>query len=174
MLDDFNILATTSRGNEGDACSELRYLLEEMGDSAANVDKTGVSGLVAVKTTLDPLWVIERLREILHERPYEFRYTLRIIPIEKVVCTDLGEIQRAATELSCKISESETFRVTVEKRFTQMSSREVIEATAVNVKRNVNLDNPDKILLVEIIGGLTGISVIKPSYILSIIKEKML
>ncbi|MCK4668737.1 RNA methyltransferase, partial [Candidatus Bathyarchaeota archaeon] len=68
----------------------------------------------------------------------------------------------------------ETFRVTVEKRFTQMSSREVIEATAVNVKRNVNLDNPDKILLVEIIGGLTGVSVIKPSYILSIIKEKML
>jgi tRNA acetyltransferase TAN1 len=100
MLRNFNLLATTSRGTEDYACSELSYLLGEICDSAPNVGKTGVSGLIAAKTAFDPFDVIEKLREILHERPYEFRYTLRIIPIEKVVRTDLGEIQIAAKALS--------------------------------------------------------------------------
>ena len=34
LLKDFNLLATTSRGNEKQMCSELLYLLKEIGDSA--------------------------------------------------------------------------------------------------------------------------------------------
>jgi len=73
-----------------------------------------------------------------------------------------------------KIGQSETFRVTVEKRFTGIPSRDIIEAAAENIKRKVDLTKPSKILLIEVIGGLTGISVIKPSDILSVVKEKML
>lgn len=174
MLRNFNLLATTSRGNEDDACSELWYLLGQIGDSASTVDKTGVTGLIVAKTAFNPFEVIEKFRKILHERPYEFRYTLRIIPIEKVVRTDLGEIQRAATELNSKIGENETFRVTVEKRFTETPTRDLIEAAAANIERKVDLDKPDKILLIEVIGGLTGISVIKSDDILYVMKEKVL
>lgn len=174
MIKDFNLLATTSRGNEDEACSELWYLLGEVGDSTPTVEKTGVAGLIAAKSAFNPFEVIEKLREILHERPYEFRYILRIIPIERVVRTDLGEIQRVATELSSKIKKNETFRVTVEKRFTEFSTRDIIEAAAANIERDVNLNKPDKILLIEVIGGLAGISVIKPHDILAVVKEKML
>ncbi|MBE0519684.1 THUMP domain-containing protein [Candidatus Bathyarchaeota archaeon] len=174
MLRDFNLLATTSRGNERDACSELSYLLGEIDDSAPNVEKTGISGLIAAKTASNPFEVVEKFRKILHERPYEFRYTLRIIPIEKVVRTDLEKIQHVATELSSKIEENETFRVTVEKRFTAMPSRNIIEEVAANIERKVDLSKPDKILLIEVVGGLTGISVIKPDDILSVMKEKVL
>jgi len=174
MIRDFNLLVTTSRGNEDECCSELWYLLGEIGDSAPIIDKTGVAGLVAVKTVLNPFEAVEKLRQILRERPYEFRYTLRVIPIEKVVRTDLGEIQRTATELSSKISENETFRVTVEKRFTETSTRDIIEAAAANIERKVDLNKPDKILLIEVVGGLTGISVIKSDDILAVIKEKVL
>ena len=174
MLRDFNLLATTSRGNEAYACSELWYLLGEIGDSAPTVDKTGVAGLIAAKTAFNPFDVIEKLRKILLERPYEFRYTLRIIPVEKVVRTDLGEIQQAAMELSSKIGEDETFRVTVEKRFTETPTQDIIEATAANIERKVDLNNPDKILLIEVVGGLTGLSVMKPNEILAVMKEKML
>jgi tRNA acetyltransferase TAN1 len=174
MPRDFNLLATTSRGNEAYACSELWYLLGEIGDSAPTVDKTGVSGLIAAKTAFNPFDVIEKLRKILLERPYEFRYTLRIIPVEKVVRTDLGEIQRTAMELSSKIGEDETFRVIVEKRFTETPTQDIIEAAAANIEREVNLNNPDKILLIEVIGRLTGVSVIKPGEILVVMKEKVL
>jgi len=174
MLRDFNLLATTSRGNESNVCSELRYLLGEVGDSASTVEKTGVAGLIAAKTAFDPFEVIEKFRKILCERPYEFRYTLRLIPIETVVRTDLVKIQRIATELGSKIGEKETFRVTVEKRFTKTPTRDIIEAAAANIERKVDLNKPDKILLIEVIGGLTGISVIKPDDILSVMKEKVL
>jgi tRNA acetyltransferase TAN1 len=174
MLRDFNLLATTSRGNERDACSELSYVLGEIGDPAPNVEKTGISGLIVAKTAINPFEVVEKFRKILHERPYEFRYTLRIIPIKKVVPTDLEKIQRVATELSSKIEENETFRITLEKRFTAMPSRNIIEEVAANIERKVDLSKPDKILLIEIVGGLTGISVIKPDDILSVMKEKVL
>ena len=175
MISDFNLLATTSRGNERQMCNEMLYLLkEEIGDPAPAAAKTGVRGLIAAKTTLDPCTVIAKLRAILQERPYEFRYALRIIPIEKVVRTDLDEIKRVATEFAAKIGENETFRVSVEKRFTTIHSRDFIEAAATSIQRKTNLDNPDKVLLIEVIGGLTGMSLIKPSDILAVLKEKML
>ena len=174
MIRDFNLLATTSRGNENDACSELWYLIGQIGDSAPTVGKTGVSGLIAARTALNPFEVVGKFREILRERPYEFRYTLRIIPIEKVIRTDLVQIQRIATELSSKIDENETFRVTVEKRFTETSTKDIVETAAANIERKVDLNKPDKILLIEVVGGLTGVSVIKPEDVLSVLKEKVL
>src|SRR3972149_4045912 len=175
LLKDFNLLATTSRGNEKHMCIELSYLLrEELGDATAVVGKTGIRGLVAAKTSLDPCEVIEKFRLILQERPYEFRYALRIIPIERVVPNDLNEIKRVATELAANIGENETFRVTVEKRFTTLHSQDFIEAVATDIKRKADLENPDKILLIEVLGGLTGISLIKPSHVLAVVKEKLL
>lgn len=174
MLRDFNILVTTSRGNEVDACSELRYLLGEIGDSKPTVDRTGVSGLVVGKTVINPFEVVAKLREILHDRPYEFRYALRIIPVEKVLRTDLGQIGQVASDLSSKIGANETFRVTVEKRFKKIPSQEIIEVAAAGINRKVDLTKPDKILLIEIIGGLTGVSVIEADDIISVTREKML
>ena len=180
VLKDFNILATTSRGNERKMCSELTYLLkDELGDIAPVVGKTGLSGLVTAKTCFNPCDVIEKFRAILHEHPYKFRYALRIIPIEKVVPTNLDEIKRATSELAANIKENETFRVTVEKRFTNLHSRDLIEAAVTGMEltgseRKVDLKNPDKIMLIEIVGGLTGMALIKPNDVLAVLKEKML
>jgi len=172
MLRDFNLLVTTARGNEEDVCSEIWFLLGEIGDSAATVDKTGVTGLIAAKTAFNPFNVIEKFREILRQRPWEFRYTLRVIPIEEVVRTELEDIEKAVTELSSKIGENESFRVTVEKRFTQISTKDVIETAAANIERRVDLENPDKIVLIEIVGKFTGVSVVKPNELFSVMKEK--
>ncbi len=155
-------------------CAELLYLLKAIGDPLPEVTNTGIRGLIAAKTFLSPFDAIEKLRRILVERPYEFRYALRILPIEKVVPTDLDLVKRAVAELSTKIAEHETFRVTVEKRFTAIHSRDFIEAAATGIQRKADLDNPDKILLIEVVGGLTGLSLVKPTDILSVVKEKML
>ena len=104
-LKEFNLLATTARGSEEDACSEIWYLIGDMGDREVKVDKTGITGLIAVKTVLDPFDVIDKLRGVLKEKPYEFRYILRVIPIEKVVRTDLIEIKQAVIDLANKIGD---------------------------------------------------------------------
>ena len=174
MPKDFNLLATTSRGLERAACSELRYLLEQAGDTTADVRKSGVRGLIVAKTALDPFEVVRILREILVDRPYEFRYTFRIIPVEATVTTDLIAIADKAKELSSKIGENETFRVTVEKRFTSLHADEIVEAVAAKIKRKVNLAQPDKIILVEVVGASTGVSTMRPEDVISVLKEKML
>lgn len=175
MLQDFNLIATTNRGNEKQMIYEILYLLkEELGDQAAEAGKTGIRGLITAKTTLNPCEVINKLRAVLRQSPYQFRYALRIIPVEKVVHTDLDEIRRTTSELAAGIGENETFRVSVEKRFTQLHARDLIEAVANDIQRKVDLENPDKILLVEVLGALTGLSLIEPTDILAVPKEKML
>ena len=175
MINGFNLLATTSRGNERPMCNELLYLLkEELGDAQAETSKTKIRGLIVAKTTLNPCAAIQKLRAILKERPYEFRYALRILPVERVVPTDLAEIKRVTAELAVGIGENETFRVTVEKRFTTIHSKDLIEAAASDIKRKADLENPDRILLIEVLGALTGVSLLKPSDILAVVKEKML
>lgn len=152
---------------------ELGFLLKAAGDPEPSADKTGIRGLVVAKTNLDPVEAIEKFRAMLQEKPYEFRYALRIIPIQKVIHTNLEEIKNAAAELTSKMGESETFRVTVEKRFTNLHSRDLIEAVAADVKNEVDLDDPNWVLLVEVLGGYTGLSLLKPSEVLSVQKEKM-
>ena len=99
-------------------------------------------------------------------------YALRIVPIERVVPTDLQEIKHVTRELVARIAEDESFRVTVEKRFTALHSKEIIEAAASDIKRKANMNNPDRILQIEVLGALTGISLLEPSDILSVMKRK--
>jgi len=154
---------------------EIVYLLKEaLGDQTAEASKSGVRGLIVARTELNPCEVIEKFKAILHSRPYEFRYALRIIPVEKVVETSLENIGVAAAELAMEIGDNESFRVTVEKRFTTLHAQEIIEAAATRIQNRVDLDNPDKVLLVEVVGKFTGLSLVKPELILSVPKEKML
>jgi tRNA acetyltransferase TAN1 len=174
LLSDFNLLASTMRGNERQMCYELAFLLKAAGDPDPKVDKAGIRGLVVAKTSLNPVEAVEKFRTLLAEKPYEFRYSLRIIPVEKVVHTELEEIKKAALELAMKMAETETFRVTVEKRFTGIHSHDIIEAVASNVKNKVNLESPDRVLLIEVLGAYSGVSLLKPSDLLSVQKAKML
>lgn len=71
-----------------------------------------------------------------------------------------------------EIPEDESYRVTVEKRRSNLKTEDIIEAIAPHIKRKVNLSNPDKIALVEVIGEITGLSLITADEILSVEREK--
>lgn len=175
MIDDFNLLITTLRTHERQLCSEMKYLLmEELSASKPTIKKSGIIGLVVAKVNIDPLEVIKKLKTLIHEFPYKVRYAQRIIPIQKVVPSDLNMIKQAAVELAKSIPPDNSFRVTLEKRSTLLHSKELIEAAASEINNKVNLNKPDNILLIEVLGNLTGISFIKPNDILVVIKEKML
>ncbi len=172
MLQQFNFLIATSRGNERNSCSELWYLLGELGDRRAKIDTTDIVGLVVAQTQLDPICTLEEFRRKLIESPWKFRYVLKVTPIQRVISSELQEIVKSVCEISDGIKPDESFRITVEKRHTTLSSGEIIKTVAELIPRSVNLDTPDKIVLIEIVGDRTGISLIHPSGILSIEREK--
>ena len=171
-MKDFNLLVSSARGTEAEANHEMRYLLRELGDPAPTTDFAPVSGLTVAKTILDPVKVISGLRPILKFRPWQFRYILKVKPVERVVPCDITAIGAAVVDRAKKVKEDETFRVSVEKRRNHVSSKEIIDAVASKVPRKVELRNPDKIVLVEVIGNIAGVSIISPKSILGIEKEK--
>jgi len=172
MLDRFNLLISTSRGNEKNACREIWYLLNELGDKDPEVDVTPAIGLIVASTSLDSLEATSKLRGIVQEKPWEFRYILKITPIERVVPADLLEISRVSQELADRIRIGETYRVTVRKRHSQLRTKDIVDASASKIDRRVDLDHPDKILLVEVISEVAGLSVVSPDGVLAVGKEK--
>jgi len=168
----FNLLVTTYRHMETEAGAEINVLLGEMGDKASEISYTDVSGLLTCKTNLDPLQVIQKIKKIVHDEPWKVRYVLRLVPIDIVVNTDLVDIKNAAQGLAARIKENETFRVTVEKRWSSIRSMEVVEAVAGVIDRKVSLEEHDWVVLIEVVGKETGISVIKPEDTFSAVKVK--
>ena len=172
LVEEFNLIISTRRGEESETSSEAWYLLREIGDPSPEIRRTDVAGLLVAKTSLNPFEAVAKLRELLRERPWDFRHMMRVIPVEVVVRASVDEIASAVSKLAHKIAPNESFRVTVEKRHTSLSSTEVIKAAADRVDRRVDLENPDKVVLIEIIGPVAGVSVISPSDILAVQREK--
>ena len=172
MLKDFNLIVSTSRGNERNTCSEMWYLLGEVGDRGSTVEPTPAIGLVVAKSKLEPIKAVHDLRALLKERPWEFKYTLRLVPAQLVSEANLDVIQSSALSLAKKIGDRETFRITVEKRHTGLSSKTIIDTIAKQVDRKVDLENPDRIIMIDVIAELAGIALIKPDDVLSVEKEK--
>jgi tRNA acetyltransferase TAN1 len=166
------MLVTTFRHMETEAREEISFLLEEFGDNAPEINNSGLSGLLTCKTSLDPVEVVQKIKKMVQDDPWKVRYVLRLIPIDIVVNTDVIDIKNAAKDLATRISGNETFRVTVEKRSSNLHSNEIIEAIATVIDRKVSLEKHDWVILVEVIGKETGVSVIKPENIFSAIKIK--
>ena len=111
------------------------------------------------------------LVRLLNDEPWIFKYVQRVIPIQKVVNTELDRIRECVRDIASKIQPSQTYRITVEKRHNTISSTDIIHSCASRVDRKVNLANPDWIILIEVIQTLTGLSIIKPYQLFSAVTE---
>ena len=167
----FNLIVSTSRFREEEAQDEILNLLDMFGDPDAESELTEIKGLLLAQTALGPFEVIEKLKELVVSEPWEVRYILRVLPVELVVPTDLDAIKQTTKELASKMGE-DSFRITVEKRHSTLESIDVIKAIASEIESKVDLENPGWIVLVEIIGGQTGLSVLRPDQMFSSVVEK--
>ena len=167
-----NLIITCARHLEGDAEEEIIDILDELGDSDVKISVSSMSGIITVQTKLDPIEVVRKMKETLLDEPWSIRYCLRVIPVQKVVETNIEEIEKTISSMSDQIEEKESYRILIEKRNSDISSKEIITKIANGIKNKVSLDFPDKVILIEILGIITGISILKKSDILSIEKTK--
>jgi tRNA acetyltransferase TAN1 len=168
----FNLIATSDQINLSRASTELWIQLRAIGDENPKVNRSHVRGIVKAKTNLNPVEAIHKLRSLLRADPSKFKSIYRVIPIEEIVKSDVSDIVDVVERLSTRIRKDESFRVTLEKRKTGLRSLEVIKPVADVIDSPVDLRNPDWVVLIEILGRETGVSVIRPVDILNIQKEK--
>jgi len=167
-----NLIVTCARHLEPETQEEINKILGILGDPEPIITVTSMSGILTVKTKLDPIIVIAKIQELILDEPWSIRYCLRIIPIHKVSETIIEEIEEKISEIRELISKGETYRISIEKRNSNISSQELITKIANKFENKVSLEKPDKIIQIEILGAKTGISILKKSDILSVEKTK--
>jgi len=168
----YNLLATTDQLGLSQASSELWMNLRAIGDERPRVDRSRIKGLILAYTSLDPREAVRLLRMHMGEEPGRYRAVYRVMPILAWVKTEVEEIVDAVKEQAERMEAGESFRVTLEKRRTRLRSLEVIEPVAEAIDNPVDLEKPDWVVLVEILGNETGVSVIRPVDNLNVQKER--
>ncbi len=168
----YNLLATTDQLGLSQASSELWMNLRAIGDERPKVDRSRIKGLILAYTSLDPREAVHLLRRRMEEEPGRYRAVYRVMPVLAWVKTEVEEIVAEVRGQAARIGVEESFRVTLEKRRTRLRSLEVIEPVAAAIDNPVDLENPDWVVLVEILGNETGVSVIRPVDTLNVQKER--
>ncbi|MBT3329819.1 MAG: RNA methyltransferase [Nitrosopumilus sp.] len=167
-----NLIITCARHLEEETGNEITDILDELGDSNVKISISNMSGILTAETTLDPIEVVRKMKEILLDEPWSIRYCLRVIPIQKFIETNVEEIEKTISSMLNQIQDTDTYRISIEKRNSNISSKEIITKIANKIKNKVSLDFPDKIILIEILGIMTGVSILEKSDILSLEKTK--
>jgi tRNA acetyltransferase TAN1 len=169
---EFNLVVSTYRFGEADASDEILFLLENFGDAAAVCEITEIKGILLVQTSIKPTEVVQRLKELASAEPWQLHHIMRVIPVSIVVPTEINEIIRAVDEIGREIGEEDTFRITVEKRHSSLTSKEIIDAIASRFHNKVDLENPDWTIMVQIIGSQAGLATLRSDEIFSSVVEK--
>ena len=125
-----------------------------------------------VDTTIEPSKIIDWIRNKVVEEPWLIRYCLRIIPIQSITETNIDKIKENVIKLKDSIQKNDSYRITIEKRNTSISTNEIITEIAKIFPNKVSLNKPDLIVLIEILGDKTGISILKDSELFSLDKSK--
>lgn len=167
-----NLIVTCSRHLEDEAAQEVSAILEDLGDDNVQTEKTDFSGVIMAHTNLDPFLAIQKIKQIVIDEPWSIRYCLRFTPIEKFTEVRIDKILNVIKELTLKIKPNETYRITIQKRGSDLSSKELIESIANGIDNKVSLDSFDWNIIVEIIGDTCGIVIARNDDVISTLKLK--
>jgi len=129
-------------------------------------------GILMVNTIIEPSKIIDYVKNKIIEEPWLIRYCLRIIPIQTITDTEIDKIKQNVIKLKDTIQKNDSYRITIEKRNTDISSTEIITEIAKIFPNKVSLNQPDWIILIEILGNETGISILKNGGMFSLDKAK--
>ena len=167
-MKNFNLLVSAPRFNETDAKAELWFVLLICGEKYPVISNIEYQGLITAFTNLPEIDIIKKIKEILEKDPYIFTYVLKIVPIQFICETDLDLIKRIVKEnYSTYIGKQDSFRITLKRRKNKLIERDkLIEAVANLLNNPVDLENPDKIIRIELLDTVCGISFLEQGDIL--------
>ena len=143
------------------------------GDEYPIISRLDFQGLLIALTNIENEVVIQKIKRISKENPNFFQFILKIIPIDYVCETQaqtISEIIQSSYQAYIQIEDS--FKIILNRRKSPYIDRELIIKKIASILNNkVDLEHPDKIIRVEVLGDITGISYLNPN---EIIKTKNL
>ncbi|MFX1571263.1 MAG: THUMP domain-containing protein [Promethearchaeota archaeon] len=162
-MKNFNLLISTSRYNETNAKSELWFILLICGDNYPIISRLTHSGLIAALTNFNAKNIIRKIKKIKENDPNFFQFILKVVPIDFVCESNTKFIVKLIQEnYKDFIKDEETYKIVLKRRKHEKIERNhLIEQIAGKLSNKVVLENPDKIIRIEILGNFSGISFIE-------------
>jgi tRNA(Ser,Leu) C12 N-acetylase TAN1 len=163
------LLVSHLRGRYGKARREILRTLRRLGDEHPAVERTDVQGIALVHTGLDARDVVHRCRELFLEG-VPFEHAIKWVPVDYWCEPDLEAMRSLFEErVRDQIALDETWGMQVEKhRWQRYRTRDIVVHLARAIDRKVNLDHPDKLVRVDVLGRQVTVSVLRPGDVFSI------
>ena len=169
-----NFIITCQRNLEYETIEEIARFLDKFGDSNAKISKTPFSGIIELNTLLDIFDVKKQFRVIIDEEPWSIRFCSRIIPIQQMCKSELKSIKECIQTMTSRIEKNQSYRISIEKRNSDLKSRDLISEIADLIPNKVSLENADWEIIIQVMGVTTGIGILPKNSIISVSKEKRL
>jgi len=168
----FNLLVSFNPNHASTAESELAHVLQKIGENP-KIAQTGVEGLFKTAVS-DARKVVSRLRNLCQADPNLFAATHHYTPIDVWCKSDVSSIQKQIKLAALGIEESDKWKLELNKRhWKKMEGGQlIIKLTDVIERENVDLDNPQKIVQVEIIDEETGVALLTPDDVFDVEEVK--
>ena len=164
-MSNFNLLVSTSRFNEMNAKAEIWFTLLMCGDKYPIILGSNYPGLITATTNINNKEVMLKIKKILEKDSDFFQFILKIVPIDYVCETNLNVIKTFVEKnYPLYLNEDDSFKIELNRRKNENIERDIIiKSVAKLIHNRVDLDNPDKILRIELLGNVSGISFLNPN-----------
>ena len=149
---------------------EIIRLLQQFGDTSPEAEKTSVWGIAVAHTSLDNRQVINQCRQRFAEEPEAFQWAVKWLPVDYWVKTDLESMKQLIDEqIKPRLAKDQAWAMKVKKRrWQQYHTIDIVIYLTEGLAGKVDLNNPDKIIWVDVIGRRTAISLLSPDDIFSL------
>lgn len=166
-----NLLVTFEPTHETSAKAEIENLLKEVKESGKVVKVNSGIAHVIVK---DAKKVVDSLLKIAKKDVSKFNYTFNWWPVDKWCKSEISDMQKAIAEVQKDIKKEDKWKLELAKRENtkDYGKNIILKLTEVVDKPKVDLDSPDKIIRVEIIGDRAAVSLISKNETLNVQKLK--
>jgi tRNA(Ser,Leu) C12 N-acetylase TAN1 len=149
------------------ARNEISHLMKEWGDTRVWVEKTAVWGMATLHGSMNNREIIQRCRERWSRDPATFRFAIKWVPVDYWCETSLVAIKAVIDEaISPRMGPAPIWSMRVHKRrWSQFTTLEIIHRLATDIPGRVDLERPEWIVWVDVVGRGTALSLLRPEEI---------
>ncbi|MAG08634.1 hypothetical protein CMO89_04120 [Candidatus Woesearchaeota archaeon] len=166
-----NLIVTHEPSHIGTAKKEVEALMKALKHEAKFL-KSDIDGLFNLRVK-DPRGTVKKLNKLAKKQIELFDTTFHWTPIDKWCKSTVKDMQKTVKVLVKDIKNTDKWKMELNKRKTKQHERDlIIKLTSVIDKPNVDLNNPKKIVRVEIVGNKAGFSLLGADELLNVAKMK--
>lgn len=172
MAEEANLIVTYDPTHKESAVVEIENLAKSAKEKARVLKaEEGVAEVIVGNAKK----LVKQLTELCKKDAEKFAYTFHWIPIEKWTKNAIPDMQKIIKEIQKDIAAAEKWKMDLKMHKQKEKVDEIkliLKLTEVVEKPKVDLEKPQKIIKVEIIGNKAGLSLLLPEEYLNVAKFK--